>query len=59
MLSQANRGGGEAAGSPWQPASFGKSRTVVIAPVGRGGGERLSSSDAVSAPLGPTEKPVL
>ncbi len=39
VLSQANRGGGdgEAAGSPWQPASFLKSRTSVMAPVGRGG----------------------
>ncbi len=58
VLSQANRGGGEAAGSPWWPASFWKSHFLVMAPVGRGGGDRLSSGGAASTPLGPTEKPV-
>jgi hypothetical protein len=50
--------GGEAAGSPWRPASFLKSCTLVMAAVGRGGGNRLSFGGATSVPLGLTEKPV-
>jgi hypothetical protein len=37
---------------------FEKPRTLVIAAVGRGGGDRLSSGGAASALFGPTEKPV-
>ncbi len=36
VLSQANRSNGEAAGFPWRPASFWKSRTLLMAAVGRG-----------------------
>jgi hypothetical protein len=38
---------------------FKNPRTLVIAAVGRGGGDRLSSGGAASAPFGPTEKLVL
>ncbi len=38
---------------------FENPRTLVMAAVGRGGGDRLSSGDAASALFGPTEKPVL
>jgi hypothetical protein len=34
-------------------------RTLVMAAVGRGCGDRLSSGGAASAPFGLTEKPVL
>jgi hypothetical protein len=38
---------------------FENPRTLVMAAIGRGGGEGLFSGGAASAPYGPTEKPVL
>ena len=38
---------------------FENPRTLAMAAVGRGGGDRLSSGGAASAPFGPTEKPIL
>ncbi len=38
---------------------FKKSRTLLMAVVGRGGGDGLSSGGAASALPGPTKKPVL
>ncbi len=38
---------------------FENPRTLVMAAVGWGGGDRLSFGGVASAPFGPTEKPVL